>query len=339
MPILRISRHHHERNKTSLSSATRDIRGHSRRQRRLHSMSESSLRKELRAVALDTRTTGEKLVKELQTERDASRSTKYSTASLRYLKPLASPLNRRPARIEVTNEDTLNAAIRLMASGEHHHLPTQNRPIVLSFANSQKPGGGWLNGAMAQEEAICFRSSLARSLEPRLYPLHKGEGLYSPYVLIFREDLKSGHGRMDRDPGQLPVVSVISVAALKNPELLTFGEQRSSGGVTGVASTTGENWNPKYVFRHDRDRDITKRKMRLALRIAFKHQHGKLVLGALGCGVFRNPPEDIAHCWLSVLRENEFSGNRWSHVCFAVYDPKGDGNYETFRRILDGQEV
>ncbi|KAI1109766.1 hypothetical protein F5Y14DRAFT_392199 [Nemania sp. NC0429] len=332
MPVPRRSRHHHERTRPSLSRTAPDMRGHSPRQRRHHSMANSSLRDALRAVAQDTSHIVPKLLKELRTERDAEQSIKFSTASLRYSIPLLSPQHARPVAIEVTNEDTLNAAIRLMASDERYHLHDQSRPAVLNFANSRKPGGGWLNGALAQEEAICYRSSLARSLHPRLYPLREDEGLYSPYVLIFREDLQSGHYRIPAEPDQLPVVSVITVAALENPELFNF-ESRSGTGFAGWP------WNTQSVFRHDQDRDMTKAKMRLALRMAVKHEHSKLVLGALGCGVFSNPPEDVAHCWLSVLRENEFAGNRWTHICFAVYDPKNQGNYEIFRQILEGQEV
>jgi hypothetical protein len=40
-----------------------------------------------------------------------------------------------------------------------------------------------------------------------------------------------------------------------------------------------------------------------------------------------------------VLRENEFAGNWWRKVWFAVYDPKQEGNFDTFHRVLHGQQV
>lgn len=81
--------------------------------------------------------------------------------------------------------------------------------------------------------------------------------------------------------------------------------------------------------------------MRLALRMAASHGKRSLVLGAFGCGVYANPPEDVAQCWLEVLQDDEFrlAGNWWRDVCFAIYDPKGEGNYDVFRRVLDGQKV
>ncbi|KAI1195714.1 hypothetical protein F5X97DRAFT_231060 [Nemania serpens] len=302
-------------------------------------MSASPVRDRLRAVAQDTCDVLPELLRELRTEKEARRSIKYSTTRLPFVDPLPSPLHSQPARIEVTNEDTLNAAVRLLESdGDEADGPGQSPPAVLNFANSRNPGGGWMNGAMAQEEAICYRSSLALSLRHDLYPLRRDEGIYSPYALIMRGDMSSGHHRIDAEPAQLPVVSVLTIPALRNPDVHTF-EVRTSYAVSEDPLIIRETTRDKHIFRHDRDRDTTKGKMRLALRMAARHGHRKLVLGALGCGVFGNPPEDIAHCWLSVLREDEFAGNRWRDVCFAVYDPKQEGNYEIFHKILAGHKV
>jgi uncharacterized protein (TIGR02452 family) len=64
-----------------------------------------------------------------------------------------------------------------------------------------------------------------------------------------------------------------------------------------------------------------------------------LVLGALGCGAFRNPPEEVAICWLEVLQEEEFGGGWWDTIWFAIYDTRNEGNFEVFEKILGGQEI
>ncbi|KAH8164202.1 hypothetical protein CIB48_g4017 [Xylaria polymorpha] len=337
MPSPRPSRSRHGGYRRSLNRFTRASKKHWPRRRQYNSRSNSPIRDSLRATAQDTLGTLPRLLNELRTEKDAHKSVKFSTTSLPFLEPLPIPLHSRPATIHVTQEDTLNAAIRLWASRDPDD-PGHGRPAVLNFANSRKPGGGWMNGAIAQEEAICYRSSLALSLNPRLYPLRKDEGLYSRYVLVMREDMTSGHNQIAAEPDQLPVVSVMTIPALHNPKLRTF-QYQTSYTTPEDPPTTVVSFMNKQIFQYDQDRDITKGKMRLALRMAAKHGHRKLVLGALGCGVFGNPPEDIAHCWLSVLREDEFSGNRWSEVCFAVYDPRNDGNYEIFKQVLCGREV
>ena len=293
-------------------------------------------RQENRATAQETLTVLPDLLEELGTEEKAEDATKYSFESLHQLHHTMYPRFSQPATIKVVNSDTLNAAIDLSRQS-YGNFPGSNRgskpPLVVNFANRHSPGGGWLNGAMAQEEALCYRSSLAMSLNKNLYPMQRNEAIYSPYVLIMRQDLASGHAVMNVPARDLPVVSAVTVAALHKPPVKTLKAKRQ--GEYEYETSESE----KRVFANDRDRDTTKAKMRLCLRMAAVNKHDMLVLGALGCGVYSNPPEDVAHCWLEVLREHEFSGHWWREVWFAVFDPKNDGNFEVFQKVLDGQKV
>ncbi|KAK3937939.1 hypothetical protein QBC46DRAFT_460512 [Diplogelasinospora grovesii] len=242
-------------------------------------------------------------LRELDPTRNAKRSDKHTLDNPRRLDPAYCPLFPEPATIRVINADTLNAGIKLakasanaMQTGDKEH---NLYPVIINFTEREKPGGGWLNGALAQEETLCYRSSLYLSLDKRHYPLSskEAEAIYSPYV-------------------------VLSVAAVRKPELRRHKKD-------------------KLVFRRDRDRNLTKDNMRLVLRMAAYHRHRDLVLSALGCGVYANPPEDVAHCWLEVLREDEFAGHWWRNVYFAVYDrdARNEGNYQTFKRVLQDQKV
>lgn len=287
-----------------------------------------SLQDTLRNVAQETLGLLPNLLSQLQATAAAHAARKYSLESLHRLDPNYCPSYPQPATIRVINEDTLNAAIRLSQSlGKGAPDPRMVSPhvAILNFANRYKPCGGFLNGRLAQEEALCYRSSLALSLDGKHYPLSGQEALYSPYVLIFRHDMAHGHRIMKEvPPKNLPIVSAVTIAALYRPKIHTF---RLRGGIE------------QPVFAKDEDRSITKNKMRLALRIAAHHSHRSLVLGAFGCGVYANPPEDVAHCWLEVLREKEFHGNWWREVWFAVFDPRNEGNYEIFQKVLAGKRV
>lgn len=225
--------------------------------------------------------------------------------------------------IKVVNDDSFNAAIT-MASQKP---ASSGRVAVLNMASHVSPGGGWLKGAFAQEEALCYRSSLALSLHRKHYPWKQRMGVYTPDVVIMRSDMKSGHKLLDVKPQDLPVVSVISIAALRTPDL------------DEVVENTPLGPTKRPIFASNSDRVLTKAKMRLCLRIAARRSHGLLVLGALGCGAFKNPPQEIANCWLEVFQEREFQGGWWEEVWFAVYDTKGDGNLAVFEKILGGVEV
>jgi len=125
-------------------------------------------------------------------------------------------------------------------------------------------------------------------------------------------------------PSEFQVVSVISIAALRDPAV-----------------------NDDGTYKYSHDKEIMKYKIRLVLRIAVKHGHRKIVLGALGCGKLHNPPKDVASAFLEVLREKEFQGGWWEQLIFAVLDnvdPKNsataaNGNFGNFFRTLDGKIV
>ncbi|KAK4445424.1 hypothetical protein QBC34DRAFT_472288 [Podospora aff. communis PSN243] len=199
---------------------------------------------------------------------------------------------------------------------------TAARVAVLNMASEHNPGGGWMNGAAAQEEALCFRSTLASSLhKSRHYPIPDRSGIWTKDVVIFRTSMAEGHELMVPavEAERLPVVSVLSVAGIRRPRV--------------------ESVNGKSVFAEAGDRELTRDKMRLCLRMAAERGHTMVVLGALGCGAFRNPPEEVAECWGEVLREGEFAGGWFRGVWFAVFDRKGDGNLPVFKRWLDGKVV
>ncbi|EQB57076.1 hypothetical protein CGLO_02842 [Colletotrichum gloeosporioides Cg-14] len=250
---------------------------------------------------------------------DATASESLHLSELPPLKSHTCPGHPR-AKIKIVNEDTFNAAIDLAAE-----RPDGGRVAVLNMASDIHAGGGWLKGAVAQEEAMCYRSSLYLSLHKRYYPFRRRMGLYSPHVVVIRGDMAGGHRLLV--PGtahtDLPVVSVLSIAAIRRPE------------VRKVRVGSDE----EYEFAKANDRVLTMDKMRLCLRMAAARGHSLLVLGALGCGAFRNPPEEIARCWLEVLGEAEFAGGWWREMWFAVYDRKNEGNFEVFDEMLGGAEV
>lgn len=235
-----------------------------------------------------------------------------------------------PAVIRIVNEDTFNAAIDL---GTAH--PDGGRVAILNLASDVRAGGGWLKGALAQEEALCYRSSLYLSLHRSYYPFaSETTALYTPDVVIIRGDMDSGHDLLVPEvaPQDLPIVSAVSVAALRNPD--TARVRVATQLAQGVARTVERD-----EFAKPRDREVTKAKMRVALRVAAARGHGLLVLGALGCGAFRNPKGEVARCWREVLSDAEFSGGWWKGVVFAVLDRRNEGNFATFDEVLGGMQV
>jgi uncharacterized protein (TIGR02452 family) len=242
--------------------------------------------------------------------------------------------NDKPATVSNANVDTLMKDVATPKDAQDNpQAPEAKKPFedeyvrpvaVLNLASERSPGGGWQKGALAQEECLCYRSSLYLSLDKSFYPLPSLAAIYSPNVVIIRTAMSDGHQLLDSiHPIDLPALSVISVAALREPPLSDDGK----------------------TFKNIGARAHTKNNIRLILRVAARHGHTKLVLGALGCGVYSNPPREVAHCFLEVLRETEFQGGWFEKIVFAVLDnvrgpdggKDGTGNFGEFYRVLHGQ--
>ncbi|OCK81481.1 hypothetical protein K432DRAFT_392114 [Lepidopterella palustris CBS 459.81] len=285
---------------------------------------------ELRAIAVETKKVLPEILDQLK-PRDTTTSTFYNYQDLELLNPEACPKHELPeddlepgrkgTRIRVSNQDTFDAAIALQPDTT---FATEKKPVaILNLASERHPGGGWERGTLAQEEALCYRSSLYLSLKWDYYPFPPTSGIYSPTVVIIRDAMSRGHKLLAEIPADdLPVTSVITVAAQRGPKLAR-----------------------DLTYTYNYDRELMKSKIRVILRMAAQNGHTKLVLGAIGCGVFGNPPKDVAQCFLEVFREREFEGGWWEGIVFAVMDnmkgggKDGNGNFGIFYRTLNGVVV
>lgn len=226
-------------------------------------------------------------------------------------------------KIRVVNSDSIDAALSMSSRTAATATTPMSKPVlILNMANAYHAGGGWEYGALAQEEAMCYRSSLPFTLKTRFYPIPEAGAIYSPTVVVIRENMAQGHDLLDfSQPEDLPVVSCVSVAAIRGPDI--------------VCDTAG-----RERYRYKQDREMMKEKMRVVLRIAAVRKHRTLVLGALGCGAFGNPREEVVQCWKEIFEEIEFGGGWWDTVVFAVMEPgeqkDGNGNFGVFYRGLDG---
>ncbi|NED12965.1 TIGR02452 family protein [Streptomyces sp. SID9124] len=202
-----------------------------------------------------------------------------------------SPDRDRTPVIEVTGESSLEAAARM----------TRERPggiAVLNYASARNPGGGYLNGAQAQEEALCRASALHATLlrAPGFYAHHRAERsvfytdrvIHSPGVPVFRDD----RGRLLDTP-------------------YTVGFLTSPAPNAGVirARTPHEAHRVPAVLAARAER---------VLEVAAVCGYRRLVLGAWGCGVFRNDPAVVAGAFHAPLTgEGRFAGH-FEQVVFGI---------------------
>src|SRR5262245_5314477 len=79
---------------------------------------------------------------------------------------------------------------------------------------------------------------------------------------------------------------------------------------------------------------VFRRRSEGALALAASQGYKRLVLGAWGCGVFRNDPAVVAGAFMGLLRKGAWSG-RFERVVFSVLDTSPSmETYHAFRRAV-----
>lgn len=191
---------------------------------------------------------------------------------------------------EVVEETTIQSILRVTSEGYLN-------PMCLNFASAKNPGGGFFNGAQAQEESIARSSGLypCQMSAFTFYEIHRNmkscmytDGMiYSPKVPIIRTD--SG-ALLDT-----PVVSSIITAAAVN---------------TGVVKRFEADRVPEIE-------GIMRKRIDKLLALAAIKEHKILILGAWGCGVFQNDPKVVAQLFYELL-STKYDGV-FEKVVFAIY--------------------
>lgn len=186
------------------------------------------------------------------------------------------------------------------------------RPMLLDMANKLSPGGGVLKGAQAQEETICRQSNLYSGLIEAealgFYPILEHGGILVKGVTFFRNDF------YEFLPDRFQADVFVSAAYDCNRDHETNIEKMLSG-----------YDKPENSIEYETG---TKAKIRASCRAAKENGNDALVLGAFGCGAFKNDPQIISKWYKEVLNEVEFR-NTFKLIVFAII-PGESPNFKVF---------
>lgn len=240
------------------------------------------------------------------------RTTRAAKSNRVYKEGFVSKVKHRNenASIDVYAGTTFDVAKRYCSLG---------KVAVLNFANPENPGGGVQHGAMAQEECLCRSSNLYACIsDPNVfdeyYGYHRGirshfytdRLIYTKSVTVFKDD--------NLVPQMLPEnewfeVDVITCAA---PYL---AKRKHTNGAALFELFKSRITN---IFEAARDNNVD-----------------YLILGAFGCGAFKNPPLIVAEAFRRTIEEQNYLKD-FKQIVFAI-KPTGEycPNLSTFLSKFD----
>lgn len=201
--------------------------------------------------------------------------------------------------IIIESNTSFNAAKKYLQYG---------KTAVLNFANPHNPGGGVHNGAMAQEECLCRSSNL--------YPCISNKNVFNDYYLYHKD--MNHYFFSDR------LIYTKGVTVFKDdsdvPQIMPKSEWFHVDVITCAAPYIAKR---KYTNKTAL-KELFKGRIKNIFEAAIDNDVEVIILGAFGCGAFKNPPEVVAKAFHEVIEENNYS-NYFKKIVFAI--PKGNNFY------------
>ena len=202
--------------------------------------------------------------------------------------------------VEVTREPTAVAARRLTG-----HVG------VLNFANGVTPGGGFLRGSRAQEEQLCRCSALypclTSSAAAPFYADQRAASVLGLDHVVISQDVvffRDEDFRLFETPFAATVLTCAAPA------------------MSEVHAAVSSRRAPPSIL--DAVEATLRRRAHAIVAAAHAAKVDALVLGAWGCGAFRNDPVIVADAFARALEHFAFT-----RVVFAIYrGPKE--NFDAF---------
>ena len=219
--------------------------------------------------------------------------------------PDAQPKTRLGRQTEIVTRQCTTVDAGFAELGEDERA----RVCLLNFASYKEPGGMFLYGSMAQEESLCHASLL--------YPVLSSARVTGMFYHQHKKMLNRALYHSD---------------LLYAPEVPFYrgGEQAAFDIITCAAPNKGTA--QKYQNVPDREVEQAMRhRIDSILYSAWDQEAQALILGAFGCGVFKNDITFVSRCFRDLL-QGKYK-DCFQKVVFAVPDGK---SFRVMQGILEG---
>lgn len=235
--------------------------------------------------------------------------------------------------IDIMNnqQNTLNSKVIISKTRSletaRKYINRSKKVCVLNFASATTPGGGVTKGSSAQEECLCRVSTLYNCINDKsmwdkyytpnrenLNALHTDDIIYTPNVKVFKDDdyeFISQSKWFDLD--------IITCAA---PNL-----REKNCDIYNVDKPIDRVITDKELY------DIHYKRAKRIFEVAIKNNVGYLVLGAFGCGAFKNNPYIVARAWKDITNQYKKYFNVIDYAIFC--NQYNQENYIAFDKVFN----
>lgn len=190
------------------------------------------------------------------------------------------------------------------------HTDTRNKVALLNFASFKNPGGGFLSGALSQEESLCHESTLF------------------PVLNCFRDTYYAYNQKHIRD-GMYESRMLYSPGIVFEREGLPLTKKAD---VITCSAVNFDVFRKKQKNAYEINKNVMGSRIKDIARVATIRGVDTLVLGAWGCGVFGQDPYVIADLMLDAIEMYPIR-----RVFFAIPDKKSE-NYQAFWDVMDSRD-
>lgn len=210
---------------------------------------------------------------------------------------------RFDTQISVIRDTSFNAAKKLVDGS--------SRVAVLNFASAVNPGGGVTVGAAAQEECLCRSSNL--------YACLKRPAMMKDYYMPHRIANNSIYSNK--------VIYSKEITVFKSDDDVPIMLPRNAWFQVDVMTCAAPNLSSAPDIDKEKLQEVFHARINAILGSAYAMGADTLVLGAFGCGAFRNSPEMVSWIFKQEI-ENNFNGT-FKKIVFAIKRGKNN-NYDVF---------
>ena len=229
----------------------------------------------------------------------------------------------RTGKVVVSGKRTLEASEIYAKQGK--------KVCVLNFASATNPGGGVIHGSSAQEEAICRCSTLYPCLDSdemhrNFYmphrkaddPLYNDDIIFTPGVKVFKSDSNFPVPLQESEWWDVDVITCAAPNLRNIPSNIMNPNAGSS----------------KAEISYEGLRLLLSTRIKRIFDVAIMSEAEVLILGAFGCGAFRNPPKLVAKVFAEYTREYRECLDTIEYAVFHVEHERA--NFEAFKEEMKG---